>query len=77
MTVAGQMHEANLSMKQLIYLGMEDNETLINKGKCSAADILQLARAKTRTKTRRQDMIVMLKMKLSTKSKEKQKWRVA
>ena len=42
-TVAGQMHEANLSMKQLFYLGMDDNETLINKGECSAADVLQFA----------------------------------
>lgn len=42
-TVAGQMHEANLSMKQLFYLGMDDNETVINKGQCSAADVLQFA----------------------------------
>lgn len=41
--VAGQMHEANLSMKQLIYLGMDDHRTLINKGRCSAADVLQFA----------------------------------
>ena len=61
MTVAGQMHEANLSMKQLIYLGMEDNETLINKGKCSAADILQLAlEQKLALKPGDKDMIVML-----------------
>jgi saccharopine dehydrogenase-like NADP-dependent oxidoreductase len=42
-TVAGQMHEANLSMKQLFFLGMDDNQTLINKGECSAADVLQFA----------------------------------
>jgi saccharopine dehydrogenase-like NADP-dependent oxidoreductase len=42
-TVAGQMHEANLSMKQLFYLGMDDNNTYINKGLCSAADVLQFA----------------------------------
>jgi saccharopine dehydrogenase-like NADP-dependent oxidoreductase len=42
-TVAGQMHEANLSMKQLFFLGMDDDETLINKGECSAADVLQFA----------------------------------
>jgi Saccharopine dehydrogenase and related proteins len=40
-TVAGQMHEANLSMKQLFYLGMDDNDTIIDKGLCSAADVLQ------------------------------------
>ncbi|WP_207512798.1 saccharopine dehydrogenase C-terminal domain-containing protein [Longitalea luteola] len=42
-TVAGQMHEANLSMKQLFFLGMDDDQTLINKGTCSAADVLQFA----------------------------------
>jgi len=42
-TVAGQMHEANLSMKQLFFLGMDDDQTLINKGKCSAAEVLQFA----------------------------------
>ena len=42
-TVAGQMHEANLSMKQLFYLGMDDDQTLINKGNCSAAEVLQFA----------------------------------
>jgi saccharopine dehydrogenase-like NADP-dependent oxidoreductase len=42
-TVAGQMHEANLSMKQLFFLGMDDDQTLINKGECSAADVLQFA----------------------------------
>jgi hypothetical protein len=42
-TVAGQMHEANLSMKQLFFLGMDDDQTFINKGECSAADVLQFA----------------------------------
>lgn len=42
-TVAGQMHEANLSMKQLFFLGMDDDQTIINKGRCSAADVLQFA----------------------------------
>jgi saccharopine dehydrogenase-like NADP-dependent oxidoreductase len=42
-TVAGQMHEANLSMKQLFFLGMDDDQTLINKGDCSAAEVLQFA----------------------------------
>lgn len=39
-TVAAKMHEANLSMKQLFFLGLDD-ETLIDKGLCSAADVLQ------------------------------------
>jgi len=42
-TVATQMHEANLSMKQLFFLGMEDDQTFINKGICSAAEVLQFA----------------------------------
>jgi saccharopine dehydrogenase-like NADP-dependent oxidoreductase len=42
-TVAGQMHEANLSMKQLFFLGMDDDQTLINRGECSAAEVLQFA----------------------------------
>jgi saccharopine dehydrogenase-like NADP-dependent oxidoreductase len=42
-TVVGQMHEANLSMKQLFFLGMDDDQTIINKGNCSAAEVLQFA----------------------------------
>jgi saccharopine dehydrogenase-like NADP-dependent oxidoreductase len=60
-TVAGQMHEANLSMKQLFYLGMDDGDTVINKGKCSAADVLQFALEKKLVlRPQDQDMIVML-----------------
>jgi saccharopine dehydrogenase-like NADP-dependent oxidoreductase len=60
-TVAGQMHEANLSMKQLFFLGMEDNETLINKGTCSTADVLQFAlESKLVLGKEDKDMIVML-----------------
>jgi len=39
--VAYKMHEANLTLKQLEYLGMNDEETFINKGLCSAADVLE------------------------------------
>ncbi len=42
-TVANKMHEAKLTLKQLFYLGMDDGLTMINKGKCSAADVLQFA----------------------------------
>jgi saccharopine dehydrogenase-like NADP-dependent oxidoreductase len=35
-----RLYENNLLLKQLFFLGMDDNETLINKGKCSAADVL-------------------------------------
>jgi saccharopine dehydrogenase-like NADP-dependent oxidoreductase len=60
-TVAGQMHEANLSMKQLFYLGMDDEHTIINKGKCSAADVLQFALEKKLVlQPHDKDMIVML-----------------
>jgi len=39
--MTAKIHEANLSIKQLFFLGMEDNETVINKGLCSAADVIQ------------------------------------
>ena len=60
-TVVGQMHEANLSMKQLFFLGMDDDQTLINKGKCSAADVLQLSlETKLSLRPGEKDMIIML-----------------
>jgi saccharopine dehydrogenase-like NADP-dependent oxidoreductase len=60
-TVAGQMYEANLAMKQLFFLGLDDTTTLINKGRCSAADILQLAlEQKLVLAPHDKDMIVML-----------------
>ncbi|MFZ1529482.1 MAG: saccharopine dehydrogenase C-terminal domain-containing protein [Ferruginibacter sp.] len=59
--VAAQMHTANLTLKQLFYLGMSDNETLINKGFCSAADITQLClEKKLALNPDDKDMIVML-----------------
>lgn len=60
-TVAGQMHEANLSMKQLFFLGMDDDKTIIDKGECSAADVLQFAmERKLALENADKDMIVML-----------------
>ena len=60
-TVAGQMHEANLSMKQLLYLGMDDEKTMINKGLCSAAEVLQfILETKLALSAEDRDMIVML-----------------
>ncbi len=60
-TVAGQMHEANLSLKQLFFLGMDDDKTMINKGRCSASDILQFAlEQKLALKPEDKDMIVMM-----------------
>ncbi|MFM2363703.1 MAG: hypothetical protein RLZZ316_2605 [Bacteroidota bacterium] len=60
-TVSGQMHEANLSMTQLFFLGLDDDATLINKGLCSAADVLQFAlEQKLLLAPQDKDMIVML-----------------
>ncbi len=59
--VAHKMHEANLTLKQLFYLGMDDKETMINKGFCSAADVMQLAlEKKLALQHEDKDMIVML-----------------
>jgi saccharopine dehydrogenase-like NADP-dependent oxidoreductase len=59
--VANKMHEANLTLKQLFFLGMDDDETIINKGFCSAADVMQLAlEKKLALQTDDKDMIVML-----------------
>lgn len=59
--VALKMHEANLTMKQLFYLGLDDQETIINKGLCSAADVLQMSlEKKLALRTTDKDMIVML-----------------
>lgn len=60
-TIAGKLHEANLTLKQLFHLGMDDEETMINKGKCSAADVLQFAlEKKLALHPGDKDMIVML-----------------
>ncbi|HWB26392.1 MAG TPA: saccharopine dehydrogenase C-terminal domain-containing protein [Chitinophagaceae bacterium] len=59
-TVATTMHEANLSMKQLFFLGLDD-EQQINKGLCSAADILQfILEQKLALKHHDKDMVVMM-----------------
>jgi hypothetical protein len=59
--VANKMHEANLTLKQLFFLGMDDDETIINKGLCSAADVMQLAlEKKLALQADDKDMIVML-----------------
>ncbi|MDE3235453.1 MAG: saccharopine dehydrogenase NADP-binding domain-containing protein [Bacteroidota bacterium] len=59
-TAAYQMHEANLGLKQLFFLGMND-DTLINKGLCSAADVLQfILENKLALQPGDKDMIVML-----------------
>ncbi|MFL5742237.1 MAG: saccharopine dehydrogenase C-terminal domain-containing protein [Flavisolibacter sp.] len=42
-TLADKMHDASLTLKQLFFLGMDDDQTLINKGRCNAATVLQFA----------------------------------
>lgn len=59
--LAHKMHEANLTLKQLFFLGLDDKDTLVNKGLCSPADILQFAvEKKLALRPYDKDMIVML-----------------
>jgi saccharopine dehydrogenase-like NADP-dependent oxidoreductase len=59
--VAHKMHQANLTLKQLMFLGLDDGETILNKGLCSAADVLQFAvEKKLSLQPDDKDMIVML-----------------
>jgi len=59
--VAHTMHQANLTLKQLFFLGLDDKDTLVDKGICSAADILQFAvEKKLALRPYDKDMIVML-----------------
>ncbi|HEX8462454.1 MAG TPA: saccharopine dehydrogenase C-terminal domain-containing protein [Segetibacter sp.] len=59
-TLAVKMHEANLTLKQLFFLGLDSNE-LINKGLCSAADILQFVlEKKLALEPTDKDMVVMI-----------------
>jgi saccharopine dehydrogenase-like NADP-dependent oxidoreductase len=59
--VAAKMHEANLTLKQLFFLGLDDQETEVNKGLCSPADILQFAMEKKLVLNKdEKDMIVMM-----------------
>lgn len=59
--LAHKMHEANLTLKQLFFLGLDDEETLVNKGTFSPADLLQFAMEKKLTlRPYDRDMIVML-----------------
>ncbi len=59
--LAHKMHEANLTLKQLFFLGLDDKETVVNKGFCSPADILQFAlEKKLALGPQDKDMIVMM-----------------
>jgi hypothetical protein len=60
-TIAFKLHESKLTLSQLFYLGMDDNETLVNKGRCSAADFLQfLMENKLAMRAEDKDRVVML-----------------
>lgn len=59
-TLADKMHDASLTLKQLFYLGLNDNETVLNKGECSAAAILQFAlEKKLALQPGDKDMVIM------------------
>lgn len=59
-TLADKMHDASLTLKQLFYLGLDDNETVVDKGKCSAAALLQFAlEKKLALQADDRDMVIM------------------
>jgi saccharopine dehydrogenase-like NADP-dependent oxidoreductase len=59
-TLADKMHDASLTLKQLFYLGLDDTETMVNKGECSAACILQFAlEKKLALQPGDKDMVIM------------------
>lgn len=60
-TIANNLHEANLVLKQLFFIGIDDQETIIKKERCSPADVLQLAlETKLALQPGDKDMIIML-----------------
>lgn len=60
LTIAEKVYEANLSMEQFLYLGLED-ETEINLGICSAKDIIQfIIEKKLCLQPHDKDMVVIL-----------------
>jgi saccharopine dehydrogenase-like NADP-dependent oxidoreductase len=60
-TLADRMHDANLTLKQLFYLGMDDDQTKLHLGTCSAADVLQVAlEKKLMLQPGDKDMVVMV-----------------
>lgn len=60
-TLADRMHDANLTLKQLFFLGMDDETTVLDLGQCSAADVLQFAlEKKLMLRPGDKDIVVML-----------------
>lgn len=59
-TLADRMHDASLTLKQLFYLGLDDDKTILEKTEASPADILQIAlEKKLALKTGEKDMVIM------------------
>lgn len=59
--MASKMHEANLILKQLMYIGLEDDAGLIGRDKATPADVLQLALEKNLLlKPDDKDLVVMV-----------------
>ena len=55
-----RIHSINKGLEQLFYLGMDDENTFINKGICSAADVLQfIIENKWKLYPADKDMIIM------------------
>jgi len=75
--VARKMHEANLSLKQLFFLGLDSDET-IDKGFCSAADVLQFVmEKKLKLEPADKDLVVMvheLDYELNGEAKHLKSW---
>ena len=60
-SLADKMHDASLTLKQLFFLGMDDDITVSNKGKCTAADVLQFVlERKLALLPTDKDLIIML-----------------
>jgi saccharopine dehydrogenase-like NADP-dependent oxidoreductase len=60
-SLADKMHDASLTLKQLFFLGMDDQDTMINRGKCTAADFLQfILEKKLALEKGDRDMVIML-----------------
>lgn len=59
-SLAVKMREASLILKQLFFLGLDSNE-LINRGKCTAAEVLQfILEKKLALQSDDKDMVVMM-----------------
>lgn len=73
-TLADRMHDANLTLKQLFYLGLDDEHTQVNLGRCNAADVLRFAlEKKLALQPADKDMVVMLHEIIFTKNNRRYK----